>query len=669
MKEKIKQLLAPRAILLLAGCALGINFLLELLGNRSLVSALKALVCRPHFFLLNALILAVTFSISEFFRHRTFVMSLISFVWLGLGIANCVLMTIRNSPLCGSDFYILTTGISIITVYLSTLQLILIILAILLAIGGLIVLYRKMPKKPISPLSALCHTSFLVLFLLTFTLSVKASGCVPDQFESMTDAYETYGFAYCFTQTVVDRGIEMPENYSDKGIKAILSILRAKNKETAPAEEIPNLIFLQLESFFDLNAVQGVQLSDDPTPFFNELKQKYPSGFLTVPSIGGGTANTEFEVLTGMALDFFGIGEYPYNTILQEQTMPSLAYLMKEHGYSAQAFHNHEGSFYNRDQVYGNLGFDSFTSIEYMNGYNQNQLGWCTDSIFTEELLSAMQETDTKDFLFAVSVQCHGKYPTEYESPQNGITVSGISDPTLNAQYRYYADQLRQVDDFLRELTAALSAQKEPVILVLYGDHLPSLSITDENLPAGQTPYQTEYVIWSNTLPLSNVRENLESYQLAAYALSFAGVHDGALVSLHQTSRGRDYYRTWLHALQYDAVYGNAVSTDGFYPPSDLSMGRFPITVTSVTQNGRDLYISGEHFTRHSTVYLNGWKKETVFLSDTLLLVENTMIDDNDQIYIAQISDSGTLLSKTDTILPNSNVLALPTSFKRRQPL
>ena len=669
MKEKLKQLLAPRAILLLAGCALGINFLLELLGNRSLLSALKAVILRPHFFLLNALILAVTLSIGAFFRHRTFVMTLISSIWLGLGIANCVLMIIRNSPLCGSDFYILTTGISIITVYLSPIQLILIVLSILLAIGGLVVLYRKMPKKPISPLSALCHMILLLLLLLTLSLSVKASGCVPDQFESMTDAYETYGFAYCFTQTVVDRGIEMPEEYSEKGIKAILSILRAKSKEDVSDEKIPNLIFLQLESFFDLNAVQGISLSDDPTPFFNALKQKYPSGFLTVPSIGGGTANTEFEVLTGMALDFFGIGEYPYNTILMEQTVPSLAHLMKKHGFAAQVLHNHEGSFYNRNQVYGNLGFDSFTSIEYMNCYSQNQLGWCTDAILTQELLSAMRETDKKDLLFAVSVQCHGKYPTEYESPQNGITVSGISDPPLNAQYRYYADQLREVDDFLRELTVALSAQKEPVILVLYGDHLPALNITDDNLPAGQTPYQTEYVIWSNTLPLSHVREDLEAYQLAAHALSFAGVHNSAIVSLHQTSRGRDYYRNWMHALQYDAVYGNALSTDGLYPPSDLSMGRFPITITSLTQNGSNLYISGEHFTQHSAVYLNGWKKETVFLSDTLLLIENTVIDDNDQIFVAQISDSGTLLSKTDTILPTASTLTQPTSFKRRLPL
>ena len=141
-------------------------------------------------------------------------------------------------------------------------------------------------------------------------------------------------------------------------------------------EELPNVVFLQLESFFDVNYLKNVAFSENPLPHFTALKEENSHGFLTVPSIGGGTANTEFEVLTGMSLDFFGTGEYPYKTILQSQACGSLAYDMKELGYKTHAMHNNTGTFYDRNRVYPNLGFDSFTPLEYMQDVETNPTGW-----------------------------------------------------------------------------------------------------------------------------------------------------------------------------------------------------------------------------------------------------------------------------------------------------
>lgn len=95
-----------------------------------------------------------------------------------------------------------------------------------------------------------------------------------------------------------------------------------------------------------------------------------------MPSIGAGTANTEFEVLSGMNLDHFGVGEYPYKTVVKNRTCESMAYALQSAGYSTHAIHNNNATFYSRDRVYANFGFETFTSLEYMHDVEQNPLGW-----------------------------------------------------------------------------------------------------------------------------------------------------------------------------------------------------------------------------------------------------------------------------------------------------
>ena len=117
---------------------------------------------------------------------------------------------------------------------------------------------------------------------------------------------------------------------------------------------------------------EALQTSMDPLPNLREMFEEYSSGYFKVPSVGAGTANTEFEVLTGMNLRYFGPGEYPYKTVLKNQTAESAATAFAEFGYGTHAIHNTGGNFYSRAKVFKNIGFDTFTSIEYMNGYEKN---------------------------------------------------------------------------------------------------------------------------------------------------------------------------------------------------------------------------------------------------------------------------------------------------------
>ena len=166
--------------------------------------------------------------------------------------------------------------------------------------------------------------------------------------------------------------------------------------------------------------------------------KEYSSGYYKVPSVGAGTANTEFETITGMSLHYFGPGEYPYKSILKETTCESVPYVLKNLGYSTHAVHNNEANFYGRRSVFPNLGFDTFTSEEYMADENlQNPLGWVKDSVLTDEIIKCLDSTDSPDYVYTISVQGHGDYPSEPILDNPSITVSGSPTDELNCKPGY----------------------------------------------------------------------------------------------------------------------------------------------------------------------------------------------------------------------------------------
>ena len=176
-------------------------------------------------------------------------------------------------------------------------------------------------------------------------------------------------------------------------------------------------------------------------------------------ALGGGTANVEFEVITGMNLGDFGTGEYPYSTILKSETCETIAYDLRNMGYTAHAIHNHIATFYERSQVYAMLGFDTFTSLEYMTNYTTNSLGWCRDKVLTGCILDALRSGEERDLVFAVSVQGHGKYSSNPPQTPYPITSTGLEDnPSLKNEFEYYINQLHETDGFLGELLDALRA-------------------------------------------------------------------------------------------------------------------------------------------------------------------------------------------------------------------
>lgn len=173
-------------------------------------------------------------------------------------------------------------------------------------------------------------------------------------------------------------------------------------------------------------------------------------------------------------------------------------------------------------------------------------------------------------------MQGHGKYSSNPPQTPYPITSTGLEDnPSLKNEFEYYINQLHETDEFLGELLDALREYPEPVVLVIYGDHLPALAFDADDLRAG-TMLATEYVIWTNDDSLPKVDQDLHSYQLTACTLERYGISGGVLPSYHQRCGSEADYLSGLSVLEYDMLYGDKLLYEGQapYPTRQYAHGR-----------------------------------------------------------------------------------------------
>lgn len=623
--------------------------IVEALSRHSFFGGFRFLFEEPLFYLMTALCITAALTLTYFFKKRVFAQFIVAFAVLAMAIINFILLFTRITPFEAVDFSILRTGISIVNVYLNPFQIVLCVVAILGALFGIVVIFVKSPVSQVNLKDALIHSVAAILAAAAVAVAFTLTGVLPQSFKDTNKAYEKYGFCYCFARSIFDRGITEPEDYGEHSVEEILSLIGSD--KTKDPEKEPNVIIIQLESFMDPSLFKGIEFEYDPVPNFTVLKENCTSGVLYVPSVGSGTANTEFEVLTGMCLDYFGTGEYPYKTILQSKNCETVCYNLAELGYTAHAFHNHTGTFYNRNTVYKNLGFNTFTPLEHMHSYEKNPLGWAKDYVLENEIITALDATEGSDFVFAVSVQGHGKHPEKPVEGEELIAVTGVEDEAYKHQLEYYAYQLWEMDDFIGNLVRTLAAYDEDCILVLYGDHQPSLEYGEEDI-VYEDKHASEYVIWSN-FKMPERDRDLEAYQLTAYALEQIGINNGLLTKLHQNySENADYERA-LKVLEYDMLYGDMLSYgEGCeYISPDMKLGIREIKITGISFVGESYYVLGENFTESSKVYVNGKGKDTLYISPSVIVLEGYVPESGDTVTVKQVTGDFVELSETEPYL------------------
>lgn len=632
-------------------------FLFECLGSKSLLGGFRFLIFHPVPYLCNMLVISVSFSFALLLRRQICFIAAVAFVWFIGAFANFILLCFRVTPLTRSDLMLLSDAREIVSKYLNIFHLILI--AVLIAVLVLCILIAFFQSPPAQGQIDRIRSVFIILILIMVTwlsfLIGWNTGTLENQFRELSKSFRKNGFVYCFTRSLVDVGVSKPDNYSEEAMEEILE--GSETETNAPVSyrlKDPDIVIVQLESFFNINRLANTVFTENPIPNFTKYMEQCGSGHLNVPVVGAGTVNSEFEVLTGMNIDDFGAGEYPYKTILTQSTCETIPYDLAEDGYTSHVIHNNTGSFYGRNTVYPNMGFQTFTSLEYMWPEDFTPMEWAKDIMLTEEISKALDSTEKQDFVFTISVQGHGSYPggedVDYTKHVD-IVRSDIEDEHYLNQLRYYANQLYEMDEFVGELIRTLAMRNENTILLMYGDHLPSFDFTDESFTEG-TIYQTEYFIWNN-MGLEFGKEDIEAYEIGSRILAALGVTRGAVNSFHQTygqqlqnhEITQEDYLERLKELEYDILYGDKLTYGGInpYEPTQLQMGTYPISVSDVFINtAGNIIITGENFTPSSEARINDTACETFYVDSTMLLLHGAELVPGDTVTVWQKELSST---------------------------
>ncbi|MGN1166542.1 MAG: LTA synthase family protein [Lachnospiraceae bacterium] len=630
-----------------------INFAIEAISRHSVFEAWSYMTETPFVFLYNAFMIFMTFSIVYLFKRRVFVRIIISVLWMVLGVANGYMLLKRVTPFNAQDLKVAKDAVSLINNYFNGFELIMLTVGIVAVVIWVISMWRRggQYEGKIHRIWAVVGILICAVLYGTFTNLAIDKRVISTYFGNIAFAYEDYGLPYCFMASVFNTGINEPNDYNEETIAEISNNGDITKSETGLKEdERPNIIFVQLESYFDVKEAEFFTTSKDASPNLRKMYKNYSSGYFKVPSVGAGTANTEFEVLTGMNLRYFGPGEYPYKTVLKEQQCESAASALSALGYGTHALHNNGGNFYSRAKVFDHIGFDSYTSKEFMNILQFTENGWAKDDILVQHIMESMDTTSGQDFVFCVSLQGHGDYPEEKVIEDPEITVEGIEDEALKNKWEYYVNQVYEMDQFAGNLIEAIEKRDEPTVVVFYGDHLPTLGLKAEDLKSRYL-YNTNYVIWDN-IGLKKEDRNIPAYQIMADVFERLDIHSGTVFNYHQERRQTKNYLEDLELLQYDMLYGKQYVYQGEDMPVEephMVMGIRDVSLSDIVDHldeGCSLY--GENFTKSSKVFINGEKQKSTFLNNTRISLPETKINNGDEIVIVQMGSSNTVFRMSD---------------------
>lgn len=638
----------------------GIVFVVELLSRRDFLSACSFVGSHTAAFLFNAFIVFVSLSLVYLFRRRAFFRIFISGFWIILGIINGCILSNRVTPFgftdlkCINDLFAMNN-----TNYFTAEEATIVVIGLGAFFLFCAVLFIKGPRyqgkiHKIVVLASIVSVMFIGLPVTTS--AAQNANVVASYFSNIAQGYENYGFIYGFSSSVVDRGMSKPDDYTEEHVAEITDKVESSKQETTVTKkDAPNIICVLLESFCDPDEIKFLHYNDDPIPTFHELEKNYTTGYLTVPVVGAGTANSEFEVLTGMSMQYFGTGEYPYKTILKKTDCESTAADLASIGYGTHAVHNNGGNFYSRVNAFSMMGFDTFTSKELMNIQTYTPNGsWATDDVLVDETIKTLDSTpDQPDFTYTITVGTHGDYPKEQVIENPKYIANGSFDQETKNQWTYYINQLNEVDTFMSDLIKKVNERDEDTVIVFFGDHLPTMGLQDSDMRSGDI-YKTKYVTWNN-MGLEKKDADLYAYQLMANITNSVGIHEGTILNYHQTQMNSADYQDGLENLQYDILYGDRYCYNGKdkYPATDIVMGIDPVTVDNATNSigNSEVIIRGTHFTKWSKVFVNETKVNTIFSGPGCLIINKDDISDGDTIQVCQMGSNNTVFRESNTFV------------------
>ena len=419
---------------------------------------------------------------------------------------SCFKMKFRGDPFLFDDILFAKEAAAMTDSYTVELSkgMIIVICMALLAIALFAIRLKYRPAKNLVRCTAavvLLVTAFVGFktVYLSDTLYEETYHRLPFQdIYNENDCFQNHGFVYPFLHSISD---VIDADATKKNISLGKRALSQYEYADIPEDKKVNVIACMLETYADFTRFGELSFTEDPYEFLHELQKESYSGSTLTYAFGGGTIVPERQFLTGLT-------EQPSFRVKTN----SYAWYFRQQGYTVEGSHPYYHWFYSRDSVNRRLGFENYyfdeDTYEALNGgYKMSN-----DDVLFPNVVKLFEEATARGenyFSFNVTFQGHGPYSTEakYETPY--VENLGYSDAAFHELNNYLAI-MDDVDDALRDMVQSLRESEEPVVLILFGDHMPSLGdknsaydefgisldlSTDEGF---YNAFSTPYVIWAN---------------------------------------------------------------------------------------------------------------------------------------------------------------------------
>lgn len=517
---EIPQTLPPRSrVLLLCFAALCITGAVYLVTTEHLLLVGWKTLHAPTMLALNLLpVLLLLFLLYALSGRLLFSVVCGAEVFLLLAVIDRVKTAMRQEPLLPTDLTLAKEAMTIVKTF-PVYQLALIALLFVVFAAGLVVAFRRSACSLRAGQRVVGAVLAVACGFAANQLWYRDQGlydgfpCAGNPYFQVNQ-YNTRGMIYSFLHQFNITRVTAPEGYDP----AVYAALEADAPAAAAEAEYPHIIMIMGEAFSDLSENEHLDFSGyrDPLQNFKALcaDANSVSGHIVVPNFGGGTSNTEYDVLTGCATRYLGSSLPSYTFI--HRAFDALPNRLKTLGYETLSIHPGYAWFYNRQNVYPDLGFDTCLFLEdSFDLETQGYGGYINEEATMDKILETLdthiQTADSPLFSFTVTIQNHGPYEKKYGTLAPNFSTDVALDETQTDLLTQYFQGIADADEQLGRLQAYAAASEEPIVLVYFGDHLPGFSngmdffdLLDYPIDANGSPaeqlavYETPFLIWQN---------------------------------------------------------------------------------------------------------------------------------------------------------------------------
>lgn len=454
----------------------------------------------------------------------------LSLAWI-FGIANYYVLQFKGNPLLPSDLLSYRTAMSVADNYSFDLSdaivngflLYLFVLCIILYVpqkNKILMVKRKVAMLGVGILQVALFVFLVININLAEILDVTLDAWDPK------NTYYKNGALFTFVLETQSMIVSRPDDYSRKEVCEILNHYNNDN-DLINEETVPSVIVIMNESFSDLGVIGEFQ--SDPL-FENMNNMTYVmKGNVYASVMGGGTCNSEFEFLTGNSMANFSGNVYPYQ-MYDLKNVPNLAAAFLEQGYETIAMHPAQRNNWNRNNVYAQLGFQKFISLENMQ--DLQAIRWyASDASNYQQIINEYENKNGPIFIFNVTMQNHGGYDSD---------LAELDLVNIEKKYRKFKDVVKYLtlvkesDRAFGELISYFSKVEEPVIICMFGDHQPAIdeefvsNLQGQNMEGiseQQKRLITPYIVWCNyDTEIQNINKDMSLNYLGAQVLNLAGI-------------------------------------------------------------------------------------------------------------------------------------------------